>query len=377
MWEKRPHSARGEQWPKGQPKLGAPSPSRLLAIVVGLLLCTALTSFRTRAAHAEHAIGVCSGRFSLSQQGSTLKVPYCSNKSLASGDSTVTRVVVVVHGNGRSAPDYYSYIEEAARSAGSTNTLIVAPQFLTIDDLHANSLPPEILYWSSSGWKQGDLSRSSPDGRPWRMSSFTVLDKFIEHVSNRSLFPNLRQVVVAGHSAGGQFATRYAAGTRVQQRLSSLGNRYRYVVANPSSYLYLNGSRRKPNSVSQFGPLTSTQRSKCGSYDQYKYGLSEMNSYMAGVGSSAIREQFKGRNVVYLLGSLDTDTTDDSMDTTCAANWQGANRLERGTIYHNYLGYYYGSTVYKTHVKSIVVGVGHDGQAMFTSAAARPHLFGP
>ena len=55
---------------------------------------------------------------------------------------------------------------------------------------------------------------SDPDG-PWRygagavtggtnVSSFAVLDQMIHHLNNRSMFPNLQHIAVAGHSSGGQ-----------------------------------------------------------------------------------------------------------------------------------------------------------------------------
>ena len=50
------------------------------------------------------------------------------------------------------------------------------------------------------------------------------------------IFPNLKTVVVVGHSAGGQFVNRYAAGgAGCPNPLVEV----RYVIMNPSSYLYV------------------------------------------------------------------------------------------------------------------------------------------
>jgi hypothetical protein len=92
-------------------------------------------------------------------------------------------------------------------------------------------------------------------------------------------------------------------------------------------------------------------------------------------GLDGIRSQYLSRQVVYLLGGADTDPNDDSLDTDCEAMIQGSQRLERGTIYYNYLQHYYGSAVLGTHTKSIVPGVGHDHQLMFDSDAGRKFLF--
>jgi hypothetical protein len=48
-------------------------------------------------------------------------------------------------------------------------------------------------------------------------------------------YPNLRRIVVAGHSAGGQFVVRYTATDRVDSRLPAA---VRHVAATPSSYPY-------------------------------------------------------------------------------------------------------------------------------------------
>jgi hypothetical protein len=345
------------------------------ALALATVLAILLGWFRIGPALATDTVtSVCPSRFAIVTSGSTLQVPYCSNKSLSTADPTVTRLVVVVHGDERNADDYYRYTVEAATTAGAGSSLIVAPQFLTSDDLQANGLPGDTLYWSSGGWKEGNASQTSPYSRPWTISSFSVVDKLVEQVSNRAVFPNLRQVVFAGHSAGGQFVDRYAAGTQVEQKLNAFGNSYRYVVANPSSYLYLNGDRPKDGG---FGPLTKSEVRACSGYNTFKYGVDKgLNSYMSAVGPTAIRAQFKTRNVAYLLGSLDTDPNSTSLDASCEGKWQGAQRLARGSSFYQYLGQYYGSTVYATQTISIVDGVGHEGRKMINSEAGRLQLFG-
>jgi hypothetical protein len=49
----------------------------------------------------------------------------------------------------------------------------------------------------------------------------------------RSVLSQRRAIVVAGHSAGGQFVSRYEMSNRVHE---TLGVAVTYVVANPSSY---------------------------------------------------------------------------------------------------------------------------------------------
>ncbi|GMW06369.1 MAG: hypothetical protein AMXMBFR8_11660 [Nevskiales bacterium] len=234
-------------------------------------------------------------------------VPYCSNKKFGPA-------VFVIHGTNRNADDYLNYLDDL-------DTLVIAPKF-------QGSGPG--LYWSSGGWKQGDRSKDSQ-----RVSSFEVLDRMVEMYHG---------VAVVGHSAGGQFVMRYAAGTPLQGLT--------FIVANPSSYMYLNGSR-------PFGSSAT-----CRDYDEYHYGLDELNDYM----SSGVVRDFPDRNVIYLLGDRDTKV-DKYLDTSCEANRQGRNRYERGLQFYNHLTQVYGRPVQR---KVIVRGVGHSPSRMLK--AARPYL---
>lgn len=231
-------------------------------------------------------------------------VPYCSNGKFGPA-------VFVIHGTNRNADDYLGYLDDL-------DTLVIAPEF--------QEAGPG-LYWSS-GWKQGDKSKDSE-----RVSSFEVLDRMVEMFHG---------VAIIGHSAGGQFVSRYAAGTRLQGLT--------YIVANPSSYLYLDTSR----------PVAG----ECPDFNEYKYGLEELNSYM----SAGVASDFPERNVIYMLGSLDT-RVDKYLDTSCEANRQGGNRYDRGLKYYEHLARHFGRPV---HRKVIVPGVGHSPSRMLD--AARPYL---
>lgn len=67
------------------------------------------------------------------------------------------------------------------------------------------------------------------------LSSFDFADEILRRLANKKTFPNLTKIVVAGHSAGGQFATRHEMANRLHD---SLGVSISYGVANPSSYAW-------------------------------------------------------------------------------------------------------------------------------------------
>jgi hypothetical protein len=297
------------------------------------------------------------------RDGVTLRIEYCSNGPLEA-DPGVHRLVVMVHGSGRNACGSAAAGVEAARRAGTLpDTLVIAPHFITTEEPAAAD-EPDRLYWSTGGWQVGSNSRAVPHDRPWRMSSFAVVDDLVR--TSAAVLPDLDDTVIAGHSAGGQFVNRYATSTRV-------AGHARFVIANPSSYLYLDARRFSGDT---FAVPSMEQVAACPDYDTYKYGMNGLYAYLNAVGPETLRAQYEAREVTYLLGELDTDADDPSLDTRCAAELQGRHRFERGQRYHASLGHVYGSWVYARHTLTSVPDAGHGVRAMFTSAEGIEALFG-
>jgi len=118
----------------------------------------------------------------------------------------ITRAVLVFHGRLRNADVYWRSAQEAQAAAGAAQqTLMIVPQFLADDDVRAHASPVDFLHWSPAGWEGG----ASAHG-PIAISSFEAIDAILARLADRSLFPNLTTVVVAGHSGGGQVVQRYA-----------------------------------------------------------------------------------------------------------------------------------------------------------------------
>src|SRR6185312_8222409 len=103
--------------------------------------------------------------------------------------------------------------------------LMIVPQFLADIDVEAHKLPADMLRWSLEGWEGGEAALG-----PNPVSSFEALDAILAKLSDRRIFPNLKQVVVAGHSGGGQVAQRYAIAGKGEAALSRQHIDVRYVV---------------------------------------------------------------------------------------------------------------------------------------------------
>jgi hypothetical protein len=343
----------------------------------------ALFGLAVQAAFAAPASGVTPvsriGTYTLpiAVSGAVLQIPYDASASVSSSSSQVLRAVVLIHGSSRDSKFAYDTLVQAAALAGRNDpsTLLVAPQFLVEEDIVAFALPADRLFWSEPGWKEGNQSLStSAHPRPARLSSFAVLDTLLDRIAVHC--PNLGSVVVAGHSAGGQFVNRYAAGNVEQLRLqTTFGVTIAYLPANPSSYLYFDGQRVRPGTTDVFEIPSAAIIQGCSWYDDYKYGLQDRNNYFARISTSQIRTQFAARQANTLLGELDNDPHGADLDTTCAAMLQGPNRRVRGEIYGRYLVHAFGAGVASSHRTMIVPGVGHDSRDMFTSPCGVSQLF--
>ncbi len=309
----------------------------------------------------------------LNINGSRLKIPYYSSHDLDKSNTKIERAVVVVHGTDRNAATYYTDMMTAASMSGTNlnSTIIIAPQFLLEEDVNVHSLDNEHLYWSNDGWKSGSFSRNeTTNPRPQRISTYAVLDTIMLRLANN--LPNLKSIIFAGFSAGGQLTNRYSATTAIVDILCA---KYqistRFIVGSPSSYLYIDNKRVIEGTKNQFAiPTTS-----CIEYNDWKYGLGNLYNYPAIFGAETIRNRFEKREVVYLLGEKDNNPKSASLDTTCEAKLQGRERFDRGIIYFNYLKSYYGSKIVNFHSLYTVPNIDHDHYGIFTSKIGLFHLF--
>lgn len=269
----------------------------------------------------------------------------------------VTRALIIVHGRLRNAQTYLQSGMDAAEHASvGPTTLVIAPQFLNGADVKRNHLDNQLLRWKGNDWMAGDASTG-----PGQISSFGALDQIIKHLGNRTLFPALKEIVVAGHSGGGQVVQRFALTGHAHTALQTEGIRLRYVVANPSSYAYFSPQR----------PV-KFETASCPGFNTWKYGMQHLPAYANGQSAEQLEQAYVSRTITYLLGQQDTDPNHPALDKSCEAETQGAYRLIRG---HNYFDYLKQRHPQLRQTLVEVPGVGHDGDGMFTSPEGQKVLF--
>lgn len=314
-----------------------------------------------------------------------MTVPYYSTIPLERGAQGYRRAIVVMHGTHRDADGYFNTMVELTQAAGALPfTVVVAPRFQTAPDRQCSGItdspPAGDLYWSCGGWKHGSaaLNDSSAD-------SYQAFDAIVDLIKRG--FPGLERITVAGHSAGGQLVQRYAAANTVENTEPHVP--VRYLVANPSSYLYFDPRRLTKSAActdATHCDLTAASfaapyydAAACPGYDEYPYGMQKRDGYTAKLPDLQIQGQYVARSVEQLNGELDSAATDvaaySDLDVTCEGNAEGpfgqSFRLQRGLAYNAYA-----RLLGAQHPLQVVPGCGHSQDCMFSSSQAQARLFG-
>lgn len=278
----------------------------------------------------------------------------------------IRRAVIIFHGVLRNADVYYRDSITALAEAGEAGfgTMMIAPQFLADFDVTAHKLSPDTLAWDQQDWPAG-----SPSLTAAQASSYDAIDAILLKLADRALFPNLSQIVVAGHSGGGQIVQRYAVVAKGDSALSGLGIKVRYVVANPSSYVYFVPDR--PNSDGVLAPFEGA--GTCPRYHEWRYGLTGALPPYIDQPAGVLEERYLSRDVIHLLGTEDTDPNHRVLDNSCSGKAGGPHRYGRGHAYVAGMRARHGQAY--RHRLFDVQGVGHHGGRMLGSSCGLFALF--
>lgn len=311
---------------------------------------------------------------------------------LEAKNENITRALIFVHGINRDADNHFRTALAAAFLAGAlNNTVIVAPRFASNSGVPGNAIgdchdalaadeanwiceTPRADHWRSGGGEAGND----------KLTSFDFLDEIIRRLTRKDVFPNLKSIVVAGHSAGGQFVIRYEMSNRVQD---SVAVPISYVASNASAYAYVDDMRPTaaayPVTAAAPGfmrPLPASpppafalyaDAKNCAGYDKWPYGLKSRVGYASRLTDEEIKKQLAARKVTYLLGETDILPV-GVFDTSCPAMAQGPTRLARGLAFSRYVKEHLGG---ENHNAVVVPFCGHSARCMFTSDVALPLIF--
>ena len=304
----------------------------------------------------------------LGAAGATYPFPIYSNYALDGDTARIRRVLIIQHGRARDGNAYYLAAEKLMKVHGidAGETLLLAPQFFTPAQT-AKAQLSDLPVWSEAGFAGGEDSTAAP----FSVSSFQVYDDLLVRLTDRKRFPQLRAIVLAGHSGGAVVVQQFAVLNRMDERVRAAGIEMRYVVANSSAYLYFTAERPQGDG---FAPFPAAQ---CPTYNDHRYGFDKIARYGANITPADAHRRYMARSVVYLFGTEDTDPNHSALDKSCAARAQGAHRLERGRGYLRHERALAAARgIDDAHRSFEVSRVGHDQAAMFGSVCAALTVFG-
>ena len=300
---------------------------------------------------------------------------------LAKRNDAIRRALIMVHGTNRNADHYFSTAMAAAFLAGALDdTIVIAPHLVIASDPRQ----PNEVDWPNGGdtWRSGGMSPSHPE-----LSAFDVVDELLKKLASKTTFPNMKAIVVTGHSAGGQYLTRYAMANKVHD---TLGVPVQYVVANPSSYAWPDAVRPlkqgdadpaaakdgwslTPDTAAHtkftYGPYDSAAE-KCTNYNRWPLGLENRTGYTAKMTDDQLKKQLVERPTTFLVGQVDTLPL-GGFDSSCSAMAQGPTRRSRGEAFVKFVNENMGAK----HAIQVVPECGHNDRCIFTTEAVLPVIF--
>jgi len=352
----------------------------ILLSIGSLLLAGAAPSRAPRPAPVPpctHATAACERWVTLA--GGPARSMVYSSFPLDVPNPAVTRALIMVHGTNRNADHYFETATAAGFLAGALdNTVIIAPHIIADPD------KPQVneVVWPNRGdtWRSGGMSTSNPT-----LSAFDLADEILRRLADKKVFPNLTRIVVAGHSAGGQFVTRYEMSNKLH---GTLGVAVSYVVANPSTYAWpsalrplatgdadpagadkeaLGADGEKVHTGFTYGPFDAT---KVANFDRWPAGLENRTGYTAQLSDDQLRKQLAERPTTYLLGQVDVLPL-GGFDSSPVAMAQGPTRRARGEAFAKFVTDSLGA---KPNV-IIVPECGHNDRCIFTTDIVFPAIF--
>ena len=309
--------------------------------------------------------------------------------------SDATAAFLVHHGAARNGDEYTLY----AANAVDEDVLVIGAQIYEAGD---PGLEDSDIWWApnnddgfdddtaASDWHWGGQSTNE---LPATISSFKVMDEIVGTLLNRTLYPNLENLIIGGHSAGGQIVQRYALLTNLP-----VDDRIKYFAANPSSLAWLTSERpvlteestccKNETILTQSFTFADSIDDDCQHYDTYGYGLNGLpTKYSMATPLETSLQRYARRQVYYVSGSADVCDTnqpkcagvnclqdDGGLDTSCEAEAQGPCRLYRMHAFYQHLERYYGRRV---HTLIAVPNVGHSGCGVLQSKEFLTAAFPP
>ena len=303
--------------------------------------------------------------FSLAMPGkATRPVLYFADHDLQECDTNTQYAVIVIHGVTSGTHDYARTIRPNLETnyPALPKPYIIAPCF-PFEKLLAKSNFKGYACWKQGGWAAGgDSVNAGP------ICAYDVVDEVFAKLMDVNVFPRLKNVLLMGYSAGGQFVNRYVAVGKAPRRP---GVKIDFAVGAPSSWLYLDN--RRPQKDGTFKPLFGDEWAN---YNKWHYGLDGKDDcrYVKNVSVSTMWENVSSRSVLCFCGLEDNDPSGRYVASSCAARAEGESRLARFRNFRRYVANFPNWAKQVDFVE--IPGIGHASWNCFAAPAVVRRMFG-
>ena len=241
-----------------------------------------------------------------------------------------THAFVMFHGRLRDGDRYWSVMNHALESAQKDNfdgvpkhAIVVAPQFYS-HKLNLGQYNDSTLAWDDvNSWQSGSVA-VHPHGTA--VSSVDAVDAIVDHFSDSSKYPKMKNLTLVGHGGGGQLMNRYAT---VGKDASRKGLYIRYIVGDPSSSAYF--THHRPLNDKSIASIDD-----CPSYNNWRYGFDHFpGTLSSNEHPRAYYKRYINRDVVNIVGYKDVAHNGDQK---CMALLQGGHkRRDRNLSWWRYI----------------------------------------
>ncbi|CAO1633210.1 unnamed protein product [Sympodiomycopsis kandeliae] len=280
----------------------------------------------------------------------------------------IKRAIIVMPGKPRDSWKYTNLVRNALTvqstlfpewGVSADSVLILGPAWLNNNDQSSGAVKGQELVFHGTQWQSGGYSRAPVLNHS--ITTYEAIDTFTEMLFDKKVFPNLNQVVVAGHSMGGQMVQRYA----LLKKTKRFDPNMKFWVGNPGSWAWLNDQRPYPNGT-------------CEAPDEWHYGIGGNQTKVSKYAredviknKDAVVQRFLSRRVHYFLGLNDNGQG----DTHCQAGMQGGNHLDRGSQFVMNIANVHSNSWPSNQTLNYVAGVSHQDYAMLSSNDSLNRLF--
>ncbi|RYP26762.1 hypothetical protein DL768_011597 [Monosporascus sp. mg162] len=302
-------------------------------------------------------------------------------------NDAIKRLVIVISGANSDAWAYHKDVLDALQAMNdpeiNTNSVAILSPYFPNDrqagtgfPYNPNGATPDAKYpspalvWYSTEWSGGANNQYPP--RLKTVSAYDALDQIVQYYGNKNIFPNMKHIVVSGHSMGAQMLHRYAAVGKTRAQLG-VEVPISYYIGNPSSMQWFGSDR--PLSTDKCSTTYNNWREGLDNYSSYgsaHSGTLTYNSVLLALGPAAVLANYKGKTVAHGKGTQDRG---DYSEGSCAPYTTGKDRHER---FFAFLERFPPVCLVPAgegcHTVDFVATT-HNGRAMFMSPSGNARLF--